>query len=322
MRTVLAGLLTWVVLTSTARASDVVVGVASVEGRSTRLLAIDLHTAKHDVLGELQHVAGATPTGTLLRNGQLAVVMPDDGRLLLVDTATARVVETRALDLARNQRPQHDSKHIVAVRQQAGHPVVVDVTTGAQVFSVDVPWLSVVAGSTSVFLTSGTGTSERLDWRAGTITRRVLGAGAFRNAAVRSDGSLLVDVQQPNSPRAQLVQIPADGSIDTAKVIAEGLPGFSPVVLGVRAAAASGRKDGSIVVDDGTGFVRWPGARAGIARPQAIADDGAVVALVDRGAALPAELWLLTKNNGTLLLAPAAGDVVTVYGIAPAKVTP
>jgi hypothetical protein len=95
-------------------------------------------------------------------------------------------------------------------------------------------------------------------------------------------------------------------------------------VSGARAAAASGRKDGSIVVDDGTGFVRWPGARVGIARPQTMTADGAVlvVALVDRGAALPAELWALHTGGGALLLAPPVGDVVTVYGINSAKVTP
>lgn len=300
-----------------ARAAQVVVGVAGVDAATTRLLAVDLETSQQQVLGQVTHVAGATPNGSLLSDGRLALVMPDDGRIIFVDTATGQLIDTRALDLARNQRPQQVGAELVAVRQRSGRAEVIALDRAHRVFDVDTPWLSTVAGSTTVFLGSGNGVGERIEWRAGRVERRVLGAGAFRQPTLRADGRLLVEHQAPTATRAQLLQLSPTGGVDDAKVVVEGLAGLSPIANGTRAAAASGRKDGSIVVDSGNGFSHWPGARAGIARPQALTAAGVVVvvALVDRGASLPAELWALTSTGGVLLLAPAAGDVVTVYGI-------
>ena len=67
-----------------------------------------------------------------------------------------------------------------------------------------------------------------------------------------------------------------------------------------------------------------PGARAGVARPQLVLDDGddvVVVAWLDRGASLPGELWRV-GGKARALLPPTPRTAVTVLGLLPSPPSP
>lgn len=320
-------------LSSAANAARLaVVGVADVDGDTTRIVAIDLDDAAqplHDV-GVLTHAAGDTPTGVLVDDRRLAYVLPDDGTLILRDL---RDGSDRALfsGAQKNQRPLVVGGHVYAVRADgAEHFAVVRAaleTPSTAPFDVvgrlRAGWLAPVAGSDGVvrllaFDEGGKHDGFRLLLLDGDRLRsdHWLGVGTFRRAVARADHTILIERENVVDGRARSTLLALTHAGE--KAITTGLPGLSPVVVDKVAAAASGDKDGSIVVDvgDGSGFGRWPGARVGVARPQALTSDGAVVVVVvDRGQALPAELWALTKQGGRALLPAKPRQVVTVYGI-------
>jgi hypothetical protein len=118
---------------------------------------------------------------------------------------------------------------------------------------------------------------------------------------------------------------------DPGVVVVRGLAGLSPVARGNTLAVGTGRKDGTVkvgsvgvddeVVVDGGGLaaalLERPIGRAGVARPQAVTSAGDVVVWLDRGAALPGELWWVPAppTAPTLLLAPPPRTALVVYGV-------
>ncbi len=323
----------------------VIVGVAAVDGDVTHLLAIDLDVAAPPrALSSLQHPAGDTPTGIVVDDLHLAAVLPAHGDLVLhhLKSGEAQILAT---GLMKNQRPQRvmtpGGVGLVAVRAAGeGAFDVVNIaplndSAGVEVIaSLAADWLTPVPNSTTTTATTTTTTATFLAFKDG-VSRVValdlpaavglrdvviVGTGGFRTGAQRADGSVVIEQQLDGADalRGTLLAVPAK-SVGSASVVVTGLAGLSPVVAGTRAAASTGNKDGSIVVDsgDGRGFVRVAGGRVGIARPQAITSSGDVVVVVSvaRGQQLPAELWLVTNKGARLLLAAAVGSVVTVYGI-------
>jgi|GEM_PF-1159409 len=153
------------------------------------------------------------------------------------------------------------------------------------------------------------------------VTRTRLGPGAFRSPT-RLAERLLVEQSSSTSSSvvARLIEV------GTGKVLIEGRPGLSPAVspAGVLAVSSS-KKDGSVLVGRGDGAWRMvPGARAGVARPQLVVDDGddvVVVAWLDRGASLPGELWRV-GDKARVLLPPTPRTAVTVLGLVPSPTSP
>lgn len=346
-----AWLVTLLLASSTALASaHVIVGVAEVDGDTTTLLSIPLSATllskggDAQQVGTLLHPRGDSPIGVLVDDDRLAVVLPAHGDLVLKHLKTGEE-HTLATGLMRNQRPTlltttrgptlvavraagpaFDVVGIAPINDSAGVDVLVSITSG---------WLSIVpvaapttALSTSTALLSfdaptarGGAQLKHLGSDGRLVDGVELGTGIFRNGVMRTNGTLLIERESDDGigQRRSSVLAVTD-TLKRAKTLTTGLAGLSPVVAGARAAMSTGSKDGSILVDggDGRGFVRWPGARVGQARPQTISDVGdvvVVVVLVARGQQLPSELWALTKQGGRLLLAPTAGRVLTVYGV-------
>ncbi len=364
----------------TSAARFVIVGVAGIDDRATRLQAIDLDSRAADGsavafdVGVLHHGVGDTPTGVLVDDRRLAVVSPRDGELRLFDLHS-HDERSLAVGLMRNQRPLVTTTKtatgtprtkLIAVRPAANgtfeivavgvdlevdggkndsgknssgnnNSIADDGEDAVAVLAHTAPsaWITpvpraasasaVASAATLSFITIDNSSDARLVEVAGTRlkTRTLLGAGVFRGAVLRADDRLLVERERhDDGGKATVLQLTvASSSKVREQQIVTGLPGLSPAVAAARAAASTGNKDGSIVVDDGLaasgGFVRWPGARVGVARPQAVTADGdiVVVTAIFRGQSLPQELWALTPKGGHALLTPKAGTVVTVYGI-------
>jgi len=142
--------------------------------------------------------------------------------------------------------------------------------------------------------------------------RAALGPGLVRSPVLWRGHTL---VEREAGGRATLVDV------ETGKVVAAGRPGLSPVALPSLLAVSTSTKDGAVRVyfdaAAGDGVV-WRAGRAGVARPEAIAETKkgpVVVAWLDRGQSLPGELWAIGAAGGAALHAPPPREVVTVYGI-------
>jgi hypothetical protein len=347
-------------LATPAGAASVVVGVTPIDATTTTLLAVDLDTAASRLLAEVQHRAGHAPVGVVVDpatvvlvvevgNGGDALVVkkdlatgsesplvdeavpgqaplpwsrPDGGRELLVvrlrgEEVRGGTFEVVGVDVDRGQSQVRASGQRLWVTPFRGPAdglapsyLVVD---GAPGFQGPVS----VAGAARGEQTGDGHAHLDVVIDGIFVTRSRLGPGAFRSPTRLG---ARVFIEQSASPTvSRLVEV------GTGKVLVEGRPGLSPVVsAGGVLAVSSSKKDGSVLVGRGDGAWRAiPGARAGVARPQLVVDDGddvVVVAWLDRGASLPGELWRV-GDKGRALLPPTPRTAVTVFGVLPPSST-
>ena len=323
-------------------AARVLVGVGDVDGTATVIGT----AAPHPELSEghltpictVNHRRGFVPEGVVVDDHRVVfAVAADSGRdadVVVLDLLTCglRTLTDEAIPL---QAPvvidDHGKKVVVVVKQidpqreGARFEIVavdVDDAKSAKVLTArDALWITPVRGAKSLgelrFLV-GDGDGEfhvdKID--NGDLAIDVaVGKGVFHSPVLVSN-ALLIEKQSDKEPK-KAVLIDKGGN-----VVAGGLAGLSPVVDGAHLAYGNGKKDGGVVKDG----VARRGSRAGIARPQLLAGDD-VVFWLDRGAALPGELWLSQapvtttqkpdkKVKRAVQLLPATkGKAVKVYGV-------
>lgn len=349
-------------LTSTSQAREVVVAVTPIDAATSTLLAVELDveaTPRH--LGIVQHRLGHAPVGVVLDHASVALVVEvgNVGDALVVRKDLATGAELAMVDEAVSgqapllwSRPDGGNELLVVrlrgeeVRGGTFEVVGVDLDSGLS---------QVRAGGLRLWVTPFRGPAEALapsylvvdgadgfqgpvsvagaarrektgDGHAhvdvvidGTfVTRTRLGPGAYRSPT-RYGARLFVE-QSPSTTSSRLVEV------GSGKVLVEGRPGLSPAVsAGGTLAVSSSKKDGSVLVGRGDAVWRLvPGARAGVARPQLVLDDGddvVVVAWLDRGASLPGELWRV-GGKARALLPPTPRTAVTVLGLLPSPPSP
>lgn len=325
---------------SSARAErSVVVGTTGVDDDHTTLWRVPVDTASSPptTLGAITHRAGYAPVG---------VVMNDDLVALVVETGSTRDASLVLYELASQQQrlivdevvprqpPVRAGQTVQLTRhypQGSEHPakgtdgevfeiVDVDVLTGQLQVHSTMPagWLTPVRaadGPSGRALRLIGDAFDVVDVDHPTVAIAHLGAGVFRQP-VMVGAHLVVERGDPKAPhRASLVRWRDNTTLLT------GLAGFHALPLTDTALlAGNGRKDGGLVrVDVDTGKQQpIAGARAGVAAPLLVHDDVAVV-WIDRGQALPGELWsmpLTTDAPRARRLLPATPrTAVTVYGV-------
>jgi hypothetical protein len=151
---------------------------------------------------------------------------------------------------------------------------------------------------------------------------RELGKGPMRLPALIAPFAL---VERPlGKGRARLVAL--EGAAPSReRILREGIAGMDPLAAGGVVVAGAGTKRAAVVVFEPKvsargGPVVWNEreihfGRAGVATPLAassVLGETVVVARLDRGRALPQELWLVDKNGARAL---ATSGVFEVYGI-------
>lgn len=288
----------------------------------------------------VEHGRGFVPAGVLIDDHRLALTVARasarDGSLVVVDLRTC--AQRELLDaVVVGQAPLVVDGRLVVVRQiepgVAGALFDV-VAVDPQSDSVEVLasrealWVTAARGGRTLdevrFLVGEGGAAGANDGvfhvdalgvasgvaggvaSGGLVVDVELGRGVFRSPVVLAGGGWLVEVDDGSSPAVGRAVGRAGLRDRTGKVLVRGLAGLSPVVAaagGASWAAGSGRKDGSVVVD---GVERASG-RAGVARPLLLHDD-VVIAQLDRGAALPIELWAIPPPASKASSAPSSLD--------------
>lgn len=305
-------------------AGSVVVGISSVAGTRTELVAL-LPDGHRRPLGEETHRSGFLPRGQL--DGDtlvLAVRAPghDDA-----DVVTRKLPEGNRRMVARGAHfllgPVVHGDDVLFLRafEKPGASTfdLVRARRGAEEVLASGPaaWMQPVRGSHDRFLRIGLdGGTALVDDNLHMVLP--IGASPLRSPAL-VHGSLVVEHGLADE-RAEVIHVPSGA------VLARGLRGMDPLALpdgsgrlvmgagGKRAALVVARLDNQKLADP----VTLAADRAGVASPLAAAVvDGApvVVAWLDRGRALPGELWLFTMRGARALLPPTTGLAVEVYGV-------
>jgi hypothetical protein len=314
-------------------AGAVVLGLSSIEGTSTALVAL-LPDGTRLTLGEESHRAGFAPRGALAQDGSprlVLAVVPEGAAaadvvvLELLEPAARALWGRGAVPLQPPFLLNDDAIFVRAaespagstfdvVRARRGEEEVLTSTTGS--------WLTPVRGAAGLYLLiDERGDASLVD----TDLRRVaaIGKERVRSPAViggqrgGARGGALI-VERRAGARAEVIDVLS------GDVLAAGLPGMDPMALGDRLFFGAGEKRAAIrVLRAGRGQKLVEEAplsseRAGVASPRAAAlVKGAphIVAWLDRGQALPGELWLFSPQGARALLTPAPGEVVEVYGV-------
>jgi hypothetical protein len=305
-------------------AGSVVLGVSTIEGTETEILVVTPR-GEREVLGTLTHARGHIPKGILAGDRVLTVArVPDDaGGVLeetLLSTGARRVLLTNVLA---TQAPSlDDTQRVLAVRQDAERTFSIVRADDAKTLArVTASWLTPARGSPGAFLViDGARTRLSILAERGLEDTVVLGEGPVRSAVLTRAGFAIERARAGG--RADLVMA---GRSQAAKhdVVRAGLAGMDPLPCGEDIVVGSGEKHATLLLlrrvgDTHVKRARLTADRAGVATPRACAMvDGAVVAVawLDRGAALPGELWRFTPAGASALLAPQTGAAVEVYGV-------
>lgn len=319
-------------------AGSVVLGVSTIDGTATEITAL-LPDGGQRLLAEEAHDRGIVPKGTLTRDGRLVLAVQPRG---------AEGASVVVLDLASGARRVEGQRAIASqaplVVEDAGGEAVVFVRAhetparstfdvvrarGGQaevIASTDAAWLAPVATSSvpaDRFLRiepSGAASVVHVDKDA--LVKDIdVGKGPVRLPLLvpSSEGGGRVLVERVLPDASEVVDA------TTGAVVARGLGELRPLALGDgRVVVGAGTKRAGVRVLrlDARGRVQkdelLPSERAGVATPLAAAlVDGrpVVVAWLNRGQALPGELWLFTSGSARALLPARAGVAVEVYGV-------
>ncbi|MBI1948198.1 MAG: hypothetical protein HYS27_21085 [Deltaproteobacteria bacterium] len=316
-------MLTLALLLATAPlpAGTVVFGLSSVDGTTTELTAL-APSGERELLAVVEHARGRLPKGLLLADRLVLVTA-------VADDARGVLEEVRLHDGARHLLgggvladhalaavpPSVDrAGAVLFVRQPAPERFeVVRAADGAVLARADAAWLQPARGRPGAFLLVERGGGARLVElsTAGLHTVEALGKGTLRSPAVM--GKLLVVELAMAKGRARVLELPS------RRVLREGLAGMDPLLLDdATVAFGAGTKAAAVIVDDGRAPRTLSAPQAGVAHPLAGAMVGGrahVVAWLDRGSALPGELWRFSDDGAVRLLEPAVGVAVEVYGV-------
>lgn len=320
--------------------------VALLPDGTRRSLGVEVHRPGRLPPGVLDPVDGRTLALTVLtERGEGAQVVILDvvtgGRRVVGDGAIALqapvLLEDAVLFVRADERPERSTFDVLRVPRAGADPgaapgadpegaaEVVASTTGA--------WLTPVAGAPGRFLHLDEAGQHRIVTLAAARLEPIVALGRGRLRAPVLVGQR-VFFERVGDKGSEIVEATVPGG---RRVLARGLPGMDPLLVPVAAVPGTSATSTPVVVHgtgekraglqvlrlDETGRLdkedRLDGGRAGVATPRAAARAGDAVLVVvwlDRGRALPGELWLWsTAAAPRRLLAPRPGLVVEVYGV-------
>jgi len=337
-------------------AHAVLVGTASIDDTTTTLqvLTVQDGVARRAEAGVVAHQRGVVPVGAVVDDHRVVLSVQDgsarDARVVVHDAGGAQ--RTLLHEAAPGQAPL-----VAVVDGRAVAFVVreLDPTPAGSTFDVvrvelDDPAAEreVVASRRALWVTPVRGAVEPLRLLVnpdagsgvdGAAHIDVVDAGglqpslALPRVPVRSPvavgGRLWLEVDDALAARgrAALRVFAPTQPHEQGAVVVRGLAGLSPVARGDTLAVGTGRKDGTVLVGrvedvderrrPARGLLERRTGRAGVARPQGVTAAGDVVVWLDRGVALPGELWWVPAppSPPTLLVAPPPRTAVVVYGV-------
>lgn len=294
----------------------VVVGVSTIDGTATELTALS-PSGERELVGVVEHARGRLPRGLLLDHRLLLVTAVDDGAAAVLEELSLDDGSRRVLaDRARAAVPPTVDRTgaVLFVRQPAeGRFELVRARDGALLARVDAAWVQPLrGGGGAVLVVERAGGARVAEPAGGTlVTLAELGKVTARSPAVVA-GRVLVEIALADG-RARVLDA------TRGRVLRDGLAGMDPLALDGRTVSyGAGTKAAAIVVDDGRAPRTLSAPRAGVAHPLAgavVNGRAQVVAWLDRGAALPGELWRFSDDGAERLLEPAVGVALEVYGV-------